>query len=220
MAHSAQHHLFRSGSLTGSIHTPNTVVLIQAQTFLGGQEWFPVMPGIWIAGVAIASAPWFVYAVGNFKICQKRLCHSQKLSFETLVSRVKYCGKLQNCKIHVFQRPPEHSQVPGHWQRLHYPYHIYHSCRNPQASYASLNWNAQWNSLDDFLLHINESSGSRLVFHNVSFWVGWQKFVRPNLNFLGVLKTLRNCWKEISLPLFLTQILQRQREWKNIWQML
>lgn len=110
MAHSAQHHLFRSGSLAGSIHTPNTVVLIQAQTFLGDQEWFPVMPGIWIAGVAIASAPWFVCAVGNFKICQKRLCHSQKLSFETLVSRVKYCGKLQSCKIHVCQGPPEHSQ--------------------------------------------------------------------------------------------------------------
>lgn len=197
MAHSAQHHLSEVGAGC-SIHTPNTVVLIQAQTFLGGQEWFPVMPGIWIAE-AIASAPWFVYAVGNFKICQKTIMPFPEAFFWNLgFLCVKYCSKLQNCKIHVWVgRPPEHSQVPGHWQRLHYPYHIYHSCRNPQASYASLNWNAQWNSLDDFLLHINESSGSRLVFHNVSFWVGWQKFVRPNLNFLGVLKTLRNCWKEI-----------------------
>lgn len=56
MAHSAQHHLFRSGSSAGSVHTPNTVVLVQAQTFLGDQEWFPVMPGIWVAGVATASA--------------------------------------------------------------------------------------------------------------------------------------------------------------------
>lgn len=90
-------------------------------------------------------------------------------------------------------------------------------------TYANLNWNPRkvmlcWEILDDFLLHRNESSENMLFFHNACLWAGWHKFVKPSLGSLGILRTLRNCWKETSLPLFLTQILQRQRERKNIWQ--
>lgn len=158
MAHSAQHHLFRSGSLAGSVQ--NTVVLVQAQTFLGDQELFPVMPGIWVAGLATASARWFICAVGNFKICQRQLCHSQKLSFEiawfpmwnTVVNyrTAEYMSVGDPQNIHRFLGT----------DRLHFPYHTYHSGRSPQTSYARLNWNAHkislcWSSLDDFLPHIN-----------------------------------------------------------------
>lgn len=46
------------------------------------------MLGILVALLAIASAPRFACAIGNFKMCQRQLYHSLKASLETSVSRV------------------------------------------------------------------------------------------------------------------------------------
>lgn len=58
------------------------------------------------------------------------------------------------------------------------------------------------------------------LFYNVCLRVGWQKFVKASLGSVVILRTLRNCWKQISLPLFLIQILQRKREQKLVLQTL